>query len=109
VLLSWPNYTYAPGHLLKFVGMVIFFTYGKIRNMVLAAGSHTMHVRSQVMWALGEAYPGDGVARLPGWNAAVQGLLRFVEVKLPLLTPRQLLVIMHSIARVRCACLCAGT
>ena len=53
------------------------------------------------MWALGEAYPGDGVAHVPDWDCAVRGVLEAVDAQLPYFTARQLLVVMHGCARVR--------
>ncbi|KAF5825718.1 hypothetical protein DUNSADRAFT_7338 [Dunaliella salina] len=55
------------------------------------------------MWALGEAYPGDGLTHVPGWDRAVRGVLQAVEDQLPRFTSRQLLLVMHGVARVRCS------
>lgn len=53
------------------------------------------------MWALGEAYPGDGVAHVPGWDAAVGGVLQAAEQQMARLEPRHVLALVHGIARVR--------
>jgi len=56
---------------------------------------------TQVMWALGEAYPGDGLTHVPGWDRALCGVLQVTEEQLPRFTPRQLLLLLHGVARVR--------